>query len=190
MDFVGDETSPWRWVIDPIDGTSNFIKGFPGWATLIALMYEGSPVVGMVSAPALNRRWWAAAGTGAFANGKAIHVSDVSRIEDAHLSHAGVKIFRTHGSAELQGRVIDLSNRVWRERGIGDFWMHVLVAEGAFDIAVEPIVNLWDLAALQPIVQEAGGRFTDLAGEARPDGGSALSTNGTLHDAVLAALTT
>ena len=186
--LIGASDAAWRWVIDPIDGTSNFVKGFPGWATLIALTHKDRPVVGLVSAPALGRRWWAAAGHGAFANGSPINVSAIDTIGAAHLSHAGVANFLKYGSPEHQGRIVALCNSVWRERGIGDFWMHMLVAEGVFDIAVEPIVSVWDLAALQPIVEEAGGRFTNFAGEARPDGGSALSTNSLLHDAVLKAL--
>ena len=186
--LVGDPHARCRWIIDPIDGTSNFVRGVPIWATLIALEVDGELVVGVASSPALGRRWWAARGSGAFANGHPIHVSDVAALGEAHLSHAGVALFDTFGSAERCGALVQLTKDVWRERGLGDFWMHVLVAEGAFDIAVESIVNTWDLAALLVIVEEAGGTFTDLHGKRRADGGSALSTNGYLHAAVMGRL--
>ena len=185
--LVGPPDAASRWVLDPIDGTSNFVKGVPIWATLIALQREGAVVVGVASAPALGRRWWAARGRGAYADGQRLQVSGVGTLAEAHLAHAGVGTWFEHGRGE---QFVDLSRRVWRGRGLGDFWMHCLVAEGAFDVACEPIVSLWDLAALQVIVEEAGGRFTDLDGMARPDGGSAVSTNGLLHDEVLAALGT
>ena len=139
----------------------------------------------MCSAPALGRRWWAVRGGGAFADGAAIHVSDVGTVAEAHLGYSDIGSFAKHG---LGAPLTDLAARCWRARGLGDFWMHVLVAEGAFDAAVEPIVSLWDLAAVQIIVEEAGGTFTNLAGVATPDGGSAVSTNGRLHAEVLAAL--
>lgn len=183
--LLGPPDSPWRWLIDPVDGTANFVRGIPIWATLIALEHEGRPVVGVASAPALGRRWWAATGRGTWADGRRLHTSAVTEVAEAHLAHAGIGTFYEHGRGEA---VVALARRVWRSRGLGDFWMHVLVAEGAFDIACEPVVSHWDLAALQVIVEEAGGRFTNLAGEARPDGGSALSTNGLLHAEVLSAL--
>jgi histidinol-phosphatase len=175
--------SGWRWIVDPIDGTANYVRGVPIWATLIAAEYEGVLQLGMVSAPALGRRWWAQRGGGAFVDGRAMHVSAITRLADAHLSYTNVADFYTYGRGD---QLVALSQAVWRGRGLGDFWMHVLVAEGALDIACEPVVNLWDLAAIQVIVEEAGGRFTDLSGVARPDGGDALSTNGHLHDEVLA----
>ncbi len=184
--LVGPLDAEYRWIIDPIDGTSNYVKGIPIWATLIALECRKEIVVGVVSAPALGRRWWASQGNGAFADGHPIQVSTVATLAEAHLSHAGVASFFDHGTSG--DALVLLSRQVWRERALGDFWMHVLVAEGAFDIAVEAIVNLWDLAALKIIVEEAGGRFTDLSGRATPDGGSALSSNGVLHQAVLDAL--
>jgi histidinol-phosphatase len=175
----------YRWVLDPVDGTSNYVKGVPIWATLIALQHDESSVVGVVSAPALGRRWWAQSGGGAFANGEPIHVSSVDALEQCHLAYASLGSWYQYADGDA---FVRLARRVWRSRGIGDFWMHMLVAEGAFDVACEPIVALWDLAAVQVIVEEAGGRFTDLAGRAWPDGGSAVSTNGLLHDEVLAAL--
>ncbi len=177
--------SGWRWIVDPIDGTANYVRGVPIWATLLGAEYDGVLQLGLVSAPALGRRWWAVRGGGAFAEGRPIHVSAISRLSDAHLSYTNVGDFYTYG---LGDQLVALSQAVWRARGLGDFWMHMLVAEGALDIACEPVVNLWDLAAVQVIVEEAGGRFTDLTGVARPDGGDALSTNGILHDEVLALL--
>jgi histidinol-phosphatase len=175
---------PWRWIVDPIDGTKNYVRGIPIWATCIALQHEGEVRVGVVSAPALGRRWWAARGEGAFAGGQPIHVSQVATVADAQMSYDSVPGFEAHALGE---QFLGLARRCWRTRGLGDFWSHVLVAEGAVDIAVEPEVSLWDVAAIQVIVEEAGGRFTDLGGAARPDGGSAVSTNGRLHDEVLAA---
>jgi histidinol-phosphatase len=191
---VGEElgatgTGRRRWIIDPIDGTSNFVRRVPVWATLLALEVDGDLVAGVASAPALGRRWWAGRGLGAWAAptggggaAAAIHVSGVRELADAHLSSCGPEGWEGHGGA---GRLLELSSRCWRERAFGDFWSHVLVAEGACDIGLDPVVSLWDLAALKVIVEEAGGRFTDLAGAARADGGSAVSTNGLLHDDVL-----
>jgi histidinol-phosphatase len=179
-------TGPRQWVIDPIDGTKNFVRGAPVWATLIALLVDGRVEVGVVSAPALGRRWWAARGQGAFADGSPISVSKVSTLGDAFLSYSSLTGWEAQG--RLDG-VLQLSRDCWRTRAFGDFWSHVLVAEGTVDASFEPEVSLWDLAALQVIVEEAGGRFSSLAGEARPDGGSVVCSNGLLHDAVLAALT-
>lgn len=174
-----------RWVIDPIDGTKNFVRGVPAWATLIGLEVGGTVDVGVVSAPALGRRWWARRGSGAFANGDPIRVSGVSTIADAHVGYDDIPVMEEYGLAE---RFLELARRCWRSRGFGDFWTHVLVAEGALDIAVEPIVAPWDLGPLPVILEEAGGRFTDLSGNVRIDGGNALSTNGLLHDLALEAL--
>jgi histidinol-phosphatase len=171
-----------RWVLDPLDATKNYVRGIPVWASLIALEEDGAPVVGVVSAPALHRRWWAARGLGAFADGQPMSVSKVGDLSDAHLSYPAVGEFEPHG---LLDAVLAIERRCWRTRGYGDFWSHVLVAEGAFDVAFEPEVEVWDVAPLAVIVEEAGGRFTDLAGRPRVEGGSALSTNGLLHDEVL-----
>jgi histidinol-phosphatase len=178
---------PRQWVVDPVDGTKNFVRGVPVWATLVALRVEGSVDVGVVSAPALGRRWWAARGAGAFAGpsereGRALRVSGVGRLSDASLSFSSLTGWEERGA--LPG-LLDLSRRVWRTRAYGDFWSHALVAEGAVDVSCEPEVSLWDLAPLQVLVEEAGGRFTDLSGAARPDGGSVVCTNGALHDEVL-----
>ena len=171
-----------RWVVDPVDGTKNFVRGAPVWATLVALLVDGRVEVGVVSAPALGRRWWAARGEGAFRDGEPIRVSSVGSLQDAFLSYSSLTGWEEQG--RLDG-VLQLSRECWRTRAFGDFWSHVLVAEGAVDVSFEPEVSLWDLAPLQVIVEEAGGRFTSLQGEARPDGGSVLCSNGLLHDAVL-----
>ncbi len=176
---------PRQWVLDPIDGTKNFVRGVPVWATLIALRIDGRVDVGVVSAPALGRRWWAARGHGAFADGQPIAVSRVAKLSDAHLSYSSLTGWEKQG--RLEG-LLQLSRDAWRIRAFGDFWSHVLVAEGAVDASFEPEVSLWDLAPLQVIVEEAGGRFTTLSGEARPDGGSCVCSNGLLHDEVLAGL--
>ncbi len=175
-----------RWIIDPIDGTASYVRGVPIWATLIALEEHGELTVGVVSAPALHMRWYAARGEGAFANGRAIHVSGVSDLADALLCYSDLPSWTKYRTTAQP--MIDLLHSVWRSRGVGDFLQHMLVAEGAADIAAEPIVNLWDLAPLLVIVEEAGGRFTNLEGDRTAGGGSAVSSNAILHDEVLAAL--
>jgi histidinol-phosphatase len=176
-----------RWVVDPIDGTQGYARGIPVWATLIALVEDGVVTVGVVSAPALGSRWWAARGDGAWRDGTRVGVSQVGRLEDAHLAYSSVSWFEREGIGE---QFLALTRRCRRTRGFGDFWSHVLVADGSVDVAVE-VGGLapWDLAALQVVVEEAGGRFSDLTGVARFDGGNAVSSNGLLHDDVLAALT-
>ncbi len=175
-----------QWILDPVDGTKNYVRGVPVWATLIALKDQGQSVLGVVSAPALGRRWWAAQGDGAFADGEPIRVSAVGSLDDAMLSYDTLMGWEARGLGEA---FTALARRCWRTRALGDFWSHVLVAEGAVDVAAEPEVSLWDLAPLKIIVEEAGGRFTDLAGTPTDDGGSAVSSNGLLHDEVLGALT-
>jgi histidinol-phosphatase len=168
---------PRRWIVDPIDGTRNYSRGVPVWATLIALEEHGTVVLGVVSAPALHRRWWAERGEGAHANGDVVRVSRVGRPEDAVLTFA------------LEQSLPALAARAWHARGYGDFWSHMLVAEGAVDGAIDAIgVSEWDLAAVQVIVEEAGGTFTDFRGEHRIDGGSAISSNGLLHAELLEAV--
>jgi histidinol-phosphatase len=174
-----------RWIVDPIDGTKNYIRGIPVWATLVAAERDGEVVAGVASAPALGHRWWAARGEGAHADGRPIAVSKVERLEDAQVCFGGLGAWRRAG--RLDG-LLELARRSWRSRGFGDFWMHVLVAQGSAEIATEIEVNLWDLAAVRLIVDEAGGRFTDLSGEPTAAGRSALSTNGLLHDGALALL--
>ncbi|HEY2508750.1 MAG TPA: histidinol-phosphatase [Streptosporangiaceae bacterium] len=175
------------WVIDPIDGTKNFVRGVPVWATLIGLMDEDEVILGVVSAPALGRRWWAARDGGAWTGrsmtkATACHVSQVSSLAAASLSYSGLSTWEEAGRLN---EFLGLARKVGRTRGYGDFWSHTLVAEGAVDISAEADVNLWDLAALQIIVEEAGGAFTDLNGTPRPDCGSAVCTNGLLHSEVL-----
>ncbi|GGC87045.1 histidinol-phosphatase [Tersicoccus solisilvae] len=186
-EFGSTGSGPRRWVIDPIDGTKNFVRGVPVWATLIALIDEGRPVVGVVSAPALNKRWWAAEGGGAFtgrslAAATRLRVSDVGTLADASLSYSSLGGWRERGGLDA---FLDLTDAVWRTRAYGDFWSYCLVAEGAVDIACEPELNLHDMAALVPIVTEAGGRFTSLDGVDGPFGGNALATNARLHTEVL-----
>jgi histidinol-phosphatase len=192
---VGEESgstghSQRRWVVDPIDGTKNFVRGVPVWATLIALMVDDEVVVGVVSAPMLNRRWWAMTGGGTWTGksllrASACQVSDVSRIEDASLSYSSLSGWDERGRLD---DFLSLSRRCWRTRAYGDFWSYMLVAEGAVDIATEPQLELYDMAALDIIVREAGGVFTSLDGEPGPTGGSALATNAKLHDQALAFL--
>nr|WP_206030628.1 histidinol-phosphatase [Rhodococcus sp. B10] len=190
-EFGGDAVFEGRqWVVDPIDGTKNFVRGVPIWATLIALLEDGVPVVGVISAPALNRRWWAADSMGAFTSydggdARAITTSSVRDLSSASLSFASLSGWKDRGIRE---QFVALTDTVWRTRGYGDFFSYCLLAEGTLDIAAEPEVSLWDLAPLDVLVREAGGRFTGLDGTAGPHGGSAVATNGLLHDEVLAAL--
>ncbi|MER5812603.1 histidinol-phosphatase [Streptomyces sp. NPDC002033] len=186
---------PRRWVVDPIDGTKNYVRGVPVWATLISLMAEDAdgvfrPVVGVVSAPALGRRWWAAQGSGAFSGGALgeparIGVSKVPALGDASFAYSSLSGW------EEQGRLpgfLDLTRACWRTRGYGDFWPYMMVAEGSLDLCAEPELNLWDMAAIAVVVQEAGGSFTDLDGVAGVHGGNAAASNGLLHEEMLAHL--
>lgn len=190
-EFGGEATFSGRqWVIDPIDGTKNFVRGVPVWASLISLLEDGVPVVGVVSAPALSRRWWASAGAGAWTSvhagaPRAISVSSVGELGSASLSFSSLSGWRDLG---IRGRFLALTDDVWRVRGYGDFYSYCLVAEGAIDIAAEPEVSLWDLAALDVLVREAGGSFTNLAGKRGPHGGSAVATNGLLQETTLSML--
>lgn len=180
----GPADSPWRWIVDPIDGTSGFVRGIPVWATLIALTHaEHEVTVGVVSAPALGRRWWAAAGQGSFANGRPCQVSHVAVLEDAQVSVTFNDGWDAIGRTPA---LVALLQRARRARGFGDFWQHCLVAEGAVDVAIDAIgVRPYDIAAVRLIVEEAGGRFTDRHGEPTHAHDSAISTNGVLHDAVV-----
>jgi histidinol-phosphatase len=187
-EFGGTTTFTGRqWVIDPIDGTKNFVRGVPVWASLIALLEDGLPTVGVVSAPALRRRWWAARGHGAFAvvdgdEPRRLSVSSVAGLDSASLSFSSLSGWAQRGSRD---RFIELTDAVWRVRAFGDFLSYCLVAEGAVDIAAEPEVSVWDLAALDVLVREAGGEFTGLDGADGPHRGSAVATNGLLHSEVL-----
>ncbi|MFE9248124.1 histidinol-phosphatase [Streptomyces sp. NPDC007088] len=193
-------TGPRRWVIDPIDGTKNYVRGVPVWATLISLMEvvpgqdgeQGTwqPVVGVVSAPALQRRWWAAKGHGAFTgrsltSASRLKVSGVSRMADASFAYSSLTGWEEQGRL---GGLLDLSRAVWRTRGYGDFWPYMMVAEGSVDICAEPELSLWDMAANAIVVTEAGGSFTGLDGRAGVHGGNAAASNGLLHDELLSYL--
>jgi histidinol-phosphatase len=183
----GEPSSPWRWVVDPIDGTSGFVRGLPVWATLIALEHaDHGVVVGVVSAPALGRRWWASKGGGAFAMGRRCEVSDVAQIDAAQVSVTFDDGWERLG---LTAALASIARRARRGRGFGDFWQHCLVAEGALDLAIDAVgVAPYDIAAVSLIVREAGGRFTDRHGNPTHEGPTAISSNGLLHDEVLACL--
>ncbi len=176
-----------KWVIDPIDGTSNFLRGVPVWATLIGLMEDGKMVMGVVSAPALGFRWWAAVGSGAWtgrsrSSARQLQVSRISNLNQASFSYSLIGEWAE--ARRLRG-FMNLSQQVWRTRAYGDFWSYMLLAEGAVDVAAEPDLNLWDMGALYPIVTEAGGKFTSLTGEDGVNGPGAVVTNGRLHSQVL-----
>ena len=179
-----------QWVIDPIDGTKNFVRGVPVWASLIALLEDGTPTVGVISAPALHRRWWAGRGLGAHtsvagAPPRRLSVSAVADLGSASLSFSSLSGWADRG---LREHFLALTDAVWRVRAFGDFFSYCLLAEGAVDIAAEPEVKLWDLAPLDILIREAGGSFTSLSGTPGPHGGDAVASNGLLHPAVLAAL--
>ncbi|MGZ4699720.1 MAG: inositol monophosphatase family protein [Ilumatobacteraceae bacterium] len=177
---VGNVESLWRWVIDPIDGTSNFVRGIPVWATLIALTHaQHGAVVGVVSAPSLDRRWWAARGLGAFADGRPCRVSTVARLDEAQVCVTFSKEWHQSG---LTDKLVALLQGAYRARGFGDFWQHMLVAEGAIDLAIDAIgLAPYDLAAVMVVVEEAGGTFTDRHGARTYLNDSAVSSNGLLH---------
>jgi histidinol-phosphatase len=191
-----------RWIVDPIDGTKSYVRGVPTWSTLIALQVDGHSTVAVVSMPAVGRRWWATRGGGAYAAVTAapvagaqpavsprvtrLGVSAVADLADAQMGWSGIEDW---DAIERGDAALALARACWRTRGIGDAWQYMLVAEGAFEIATDPEATLWDLAAPALIVEEAGGRFTSLAGDPDPGAGSGLATNGILHDRVRALLT-
>ncbi len=179
-------TSEARIIIDPIDATANFARGIPVFATLLAIEAEEEVVAGVVSAPALHRRWHAARGAGAFCGPRRLAVSGVRELGNAQVFHGSLA---GREAVPETARIPSLLARSWRQRGFGDFWQHVLVAQGAGEIAIDPVVSPWDIAPLQVIVEEAGGRLTDLRGVRTIHGKSMLSTNGHLHPAALAAFT-
>jgi histidinol-phosphatase len=181
---------PRRWVIDPIDGTANYVRGVPVWATLIALMDGDDVVVGVVSAPALSRRWWASKGAGAYTGrsllqGSKCRVSRVAEIEDASLSYSSIDGWVDCGRGQ---QFVDLLRECWRTRAFGDFWSYMLLAEGAVDLATEPELALHDMAAVSVVVTEAGGQFTNLDGIPGVKGPGAIATNGPLHTEVVGRL--
>jgi histidinol-phosphatase len=181
---AGDISSPWQWIIDPIDGTSGFVRGIPVWATLIALTHaDHGLTVGVVSAPALGRRWWAVRGGGAFADGRPCQVSSVDQLAEAQVS---VTFNDGWDLLGLTGVLVEIQQAARRARGFGDFWQHCLVAEGAVDLAIDAVgVASYDLAAVRLIVEEAGGTFTDRLGEATHEHDTAISSNGVLHRQVI-----
>jgi histidinol-phosphatase len=183
----GDPGSAWQWIIDPIDGTSGYVRGIPVWATLIALHHvDDGVVVGVVSAPALGRRWWASRGGGSFADGRRCRVSSVDRVVDAQISFTLNDGWDDLG---LTPAVVGLAQEARRARGFGDFWQHCLVAEGALDVAIDAVgVAPYDIAAVRLIVEEAGGTFTDRHGTATHESDTAISTNGLLHAEVIGRL--
>ncbi|MDO5728142.1 MAG: histidinol-phosphatase [Actinomycetaceae bacterium] len=175
------------WVIDPIDGTKNYLRGVPVWATLIGLVEDGNVVAGVVSAPALGRRWWAAQGQGAFTGtsllrNRPIRVSQIDSLSEASLSYSSLDGWEQAGRLD---EFLDLTRAMWRTRAYGDFWSYMMVAEGTVDAAAEPELEAYDMAALVAIVEEAGGRFTSLLGDRGPWGGNALATNGRIHQEIL-----
>ena len=187
-EFGGGElaTAPGRaWVIDPIDGTKSYVRGMDTWTTLIALLEDGEVKLGVVSMPALGKRWWAVRGQGAFADGRPIHVSQITELSEAQFVWSGIEEWDAIG--EFQ-KVVDFGRRCWRSRGVGDSWQYMLVAEGAAEVATDPEATLWDLAAVSIVVEEAGGRFTGLDGTPGANAGSGLASNGLLHAEALAAL--
>jgi histidinol-phosphatase len=181
---VGDRDATWRWVIDPIDGTRSFVRGNETWATLIALQRDGETVVGVASAPAMRLRFHATLGGGAFLNGRQIHVSKISEISEALITHTAIRGFVITNQAE---KLVALAGRCWDARGLGNSMSHLAVARGTADIGWTSRANLWDYAALKLVVTEAGGRFTDRSGDDPVRGGTGISSNGLLHDVVLEA---
>jgi histidinol-phosphatase len=177
---LGDDGGDARWIVDPIDGTMNYLRGIPVWATLLALERDGVVEAALVSAPALGRRWWATREEGAWANGERCRVSSVARLEDAAIS--------TTSPRSMPAGWSELGSRAWAVRGLSDFWQHCLVAEGALDVATDGVVELWDYSAVRLVVEEAGGRCTTFEGEAPAPGRSLLSTNGAVHEAAVALL--
>ena len=176
----GDDGGDAKWIVDPIDGTTNYVRGIPVWATLLALERDGVVCASLVSAPALGRRWWAGRGEGAFADGSRCRVSAVSRVEDATVSTTSARRMPAGWTAIVM--------RAWANRGLGDFWQHCLVAEGALDVACDRAMNVWDYAPVQLIVEEAGGRCTTFEGAGPSAGSSFVATNGLLHEGVVALL--
>jgi histidinol-phosphatase len=180
----GNAEATWRWIIDPIDGTRSFVRGNETWATLIALQCDGETQLAVASAPALRLRYHATRDGGAFLNGRRIHVSRIKAIEDAFITHTSIPGFVRVG---LSDRLVRLAGRCWDARGLGNSMSHLAVARGTADIGWTSRANVWDFAALALIVSEAGGRFTDRSSDHPALGGTGISTNGLLHEEVLAA---
>lgn len=192
--LIGEEygttgTASRTWIIDPIDGTANYLRGVPVWATLIALAIDGKPTVSVVSAPAFGRRWWAAPGIGAFTSEidgtvRPLKVSAISDLEHASLSYNNLQLWDQSGKLN---ELTQFSRKIWRTRAYGDFWSYMLLAEGSVDIVAEHDLKIYDIAALVPIVEMSGGEFSALDGPLTAETSSVLATNGKLHSAVAAA---
>jgi histidinol-phosphatase len=176
----GDDGGDAKWIVDPIDGTTNYVRGVPVWATLLALVRDGEVVCSLVSAPALGRRWWATRGGGAFADGSRVRVSAVSSLESASVS--------TTSARRMPAGWTEIVQRAWSNRGLGDFWQHCLVAEGSLDVACDSVMKLWDYAPVQLLVEEAGGRCSTYDGDEPAVDASFVTTNGLLHDEVVSLL--
>jgi histidinol-phosphatase len=186
--FIGEEfensgSSLRNWIVDPIDGTANYLRGVPIWASLIALRVDGVITTSVVSAPALGRRWWAHRGNGAFTQDvdgsvRALQVSKISKVEDSSISYNNLQLWDQAGKLT---KLVDLSRKVWRTRAYGDFYSYMLLAEGSIDLVAEHDLKIYDIAALVPIVEEAGGTFSDLAGALTEESSSVMASNGLLH---------
>jgi histidinol-phosphatase len=176
----GDDGGDAKWIVDPVDGTSNYVRGVPVWATLLALEREGRVGCALVSAPALGRRWWSVRGEGAYANGERCRVSEIARIEDASVS--------TTSARRMPAGWTEIVRRAWSNRGLGDFWQHCLVVEGSLDVACDSLLHVWDYAPITLLLDEAGGRGTTFEGGPPAEGASYVTTNGRLHDEVVTLL--
>jgi histidinol-phosphatase len=186
--FLGEESgdlsgkSGFRWIVDPIDGTRSFVRGIPHWATLVGLEHDGLPIAGVAYEPVIDRTWRALQGTGAFRDNERIHVSRVNRLDESLMFYSSLAWFVKAGRAD---QFLQLVKRTQRQRGFGDYYGHLLVAQGAGEFMVEHGVHAWDVAALKVIVEEAGGRFTDWTGTPTIHTPDCLASNGLLHDAIL-----
>jgi histidinol-phosphatase len=176
----GDDGGEVKWIVDPIDGTTSYVRGVPVWATLLALQRDGVVELGLVSAPALGRRWWALRGGGAYANGERCRVSSIGRIEDCAVT--------TTSARRMPAGWRTIVERAWSNRGLGDFWQYCLLAEGSLDIACDSVLHVWDYAPVQIIVEEAGGRCSTFTGGRPEELGSFVATNDLLHDEAVALL--
>lgn len=174
------------WIIDPIDGTKNYLRGIPVWGTLIALCVDGQPVLGVVSAPSLHRRWWASKGNGAYVNSKKITVSKIDELSMVEASYGNIIQFKNAGLPGALDRMVESFGRV---RALGDFWSHMLVAEGVMECGIDPVCEAWDVGPIKIIVEEAGGTFTSIKGEDTIYGKSGVSSNGILHKQLMDVIT-
>lgn len=189
--FLGEESgdqpgkSGYRWIVDPIDGTRNFVRGVPHWATLVGLEFDGVPIAGVAYEPVIGRTWRALKGQGAFRGDQQIHVSRIDQFQDSVMFYAAIDWFV---KSDRKSQFLELIKRTQRQRGFGDYYGHLLVAQGAGEFMIEHGVHVWDVAAIKVIVEEAGGRFTDWSGKPSVDTSDCLASNGVIHDKVLAIL--